>query len=69
MPRGAPRKHESHPHLNPLPSRERNSLFPPLVGGMKGRGYFRSNDKERRNLTFYETVVLNLTIERSLDGG
>jgi hypothetical protein len=40
MPRGGATKHENHPLLNPLPSRERNSLFPPLVGGMKGRGVF-----------------------------
>jgi hypothetical protein len=36
-------KHEIHPHLNPLPSRERISLIPPLVGGIKGRRYFRNN--------------------------
>ena len=29
MPRGGPTKHENHPHLNPLPSRERISFSPP----------------------------------------
>ena len=46
LPRSFKRGSPSPPYqvrgrLNPLPSRERNFLFPPLVGGMKGRG--RSN--------------------------
>jgi hypothetical protein len=29
-------KHENHPHLNTLQSRERNFFSPPLVGGIEG---------------------------------
>jgi len=57
MPRGAPRRHESHPPLTPpIKGGETLSSLPRWEGLREGETYFHNNDKERRNLTFYETV-------------